>query len=116
MGRSKKPAVFARLALAALLLPAAACFERPIDEELEIRFPAPGGLVVSSSVRIAGAEGGNAALEERLTQARRELEAGDDAWSRDLAACIRRRERLVLDRKGTPRHAVHRVYVKQPSS
>jgi hypothetical protein len=118
MGRPTKLAPLAVLALLALLtLPAAACFERPIDEELEIRFPAQGGLVASSSVRIAKVEGANAALQERLARARRDLEAGNDYWSRELAALDPASERLVQDRKdGLLVRAVHRVYVKQPSS
>lgn len=111
MRRSTKTAM-----LALLLVPAAACFERPIDEELEIRFPAQGGLVMSSSVTIHESEGSNAALKERVAEARRDLEAGSDTWSRELAALHPVSERLVLDRKdGALMRTIHRVYVKQPS-
>ena len=105
------------IALALLLIPAAACFEKPIDEELEIRFPAQGGLVASAAVRIAKPEGASAALEERLARARRELEAGNDAWSPELAALQPLSERLVVDRhKGEIVAAVRRVYVKDRSN
>lgn len=102
-------------ALALLLLFAAACFERPVDEELEIRFLAEGGLVTSSSVRIGKAEDGNTAMEERLARARHDLEAGDDFWDRQLGAIRPASERLVQDRTaGILTRAVHRVYLKRP--
>src|SRR5262245_52161654 len=102
--------------LTLLILPSVSCFESPIDEELEIRFPAQGGLVVSSSVTIHDPEEGNAALKERIADARRDLEAGRDTWSRELSALHPLSERLVQDRKeGVLTHTIHRVYVKQPS-
>ena len=104
-----------RAVLALLLLPAAACFERPIDEELELRFLAQGGLVVSSSIRIGKSEEGSAAMEERLARARRDVEEGNDVWTRELAALDPVSERLVLDRtEGVLTHAVRRAYLRRP--
>jgi len=112
--RARRAGLAVTVSVLALL--AVSCFEGPVDEELEIRFPARGGLVASSSVRLMKPDHASAAVEERLARARRELEEGKDAWSRELAALNPLAERLIVDRKnGEIVAATHRVYVKDPS-
>ena len=74
---------------AALLLCLAlvSCFEPPVLETLDLRFLADGSVVVTSAVQLsAPSEENNPALARRLTQVRRELEEGEDAWGPRFAA------------------------------
>jgi hypothetical protein len=114
--RCRRPSLLRAGGLAILLIPAAACFERPVEEALEIRFLARGGLVASSSVRIRKPEQTTAAMDERLARTRRDLETGADFWSRQFASLEPASERLVQDRtEGVLFHAAHRIYLKRPA-
>lgn len=101
--------------LTGLLL--SSCFEPAITEELEIRFLAQGGVVVTATTKIREDDSSkeNRALRDRIARARWELVGGEDLWSRRIAAISPEAERLTWDREqGKLSRAVHRVYLEAP--
>ncbi len=95
----------ATAAAAALLV--TACFDPPVREQIELRFLPHGAYVVSSRVEITEeGKSGNPALERRLEALRRDLVAGDDAWTRRFAALA-----PAVERFGWEKHlgAIQRV-------
>jgi hypothetical protein len=99
--------IFRLTAAAAAALLATACFDPPVRERLELRFLPHGAYVVSSRVEITEeGKSGNAALERRLEALRRDLVAGDDAWTQRFAAL-----EPAVERFGWEKHlgAIHEV-------
>lgn len=91
-------------------LPLLACYEEPVRDHLHIAF-GPGPVVIVTAVRdIASPEtaGDNRAVENRLDQARSDLEGGWDRWSRSFPelGALADRSTLVRD-EGRPSRAIH---------
>jgi len=84
-----------------LALLAAACFEPPVTEEMELTFLADGRLHVRGRTHLAGPEeaGHNRALERRLDELREAAPRGEDALGRRLAALGPDRQLSVLERR-----------------
>ena len=91
-------------------LPLLACYEEPVRDHLHIAF-GPGQIVIVTAVRdIATPEsaGDNRAVEDRLDQARSDLEGGWDRWSRSFLelGAIADRSTIVRD-EGRPSRGIH---------
>lgn len=99
-----------RLVVAAMLLPLLACYEEPVRDHLHIAF-GPGPFVVVTAVRdVAAPEtaGDNRAVEDRLDDARSDLEGGWDRWSRSFLELGALADRSTLVREeGRPSRGVH---------
>lgn len=99
-----------RLAVALCCLPLVGCYEEPIRDHLHVVL-GPGPVIVVTAVRdIATPEsaGDNAAVEDRLEEARTGLDRGWDRWSRSFAELDAVAERATIERHGgTVRRGVH---------
>jgi hypothetical protein len=98
------------LAAAALCLPILGCYEEPVRDHLHIVF-GPGPVIVVTAVRdIAppGSAGDNPAVEDRLDEARTDVEGGWDRWSRGFAELGAVADRTTVERHGgDTRRAIH---------
>jgi len=86
----------------AAALSALSCFESPISERLEIRL-LPGNMaVVSVVVRLANPEAFRESppARERIERLRRDLQEGNDDWSRRFRSTKHGQERIVWDLDG----------------
>lgn len=81
---------------------AAGCFEEPVTEELELRFPDGDSVEVTSSVtlRVPQGETSQAALRARLDALERDLLGGASPWSRRFANLEATREGQAWQREG----------------
>jgi hypothetical protein len=95
------------LVLCLLLL---ACYEEPVRDHLHIVF-APGPAIVVTAVRDIsppGSKGENPAVEDRLDEARSDLDSGWDRWSRSFADLDAVADRRIIERhEGRARRGVH---------
>jgi hypothetical protein len=92
-----------RAALAAALgLAVAGCFEEPVTEELELRFPDAATVEVGAKVTLTVPQGdtGAEALTARLDALERDLLAGASPWAHRFVALEPRREGQGWQREG----------------
>ena len=90
----------ATVAVLACCLPLIGCYEEPVRDHLHITL-LPGGAVIVTAVREigpAGSAGDNPAVEARLDQARSDLAAGWDRWSRGFAELEPVADRTTVER------------------
>lgn len=100
-GRRSDPGVsLARLAVVACCLPLVGCYEEPVRDHLHIAF-LPGGAIIVTAARDIGppgSAGDNPAVKERVDQARADLAAGWDRWSRGFAELEALADRTTVER------------------
>jgi hypothetical protein len=99
-----------RLATVVLCLPILGCYEEPVRDHLHLVF-SPGPPIVVTAVRdIAahGTAGDNSAVEDRLDEARTDIEGGWDRWSRGFAELGAVADRTTVERHGgETRRGIH---------
>jgi hypothetical protein len=93
-----------------LCLPMAACYEEPVRDHLHLRF-APGEITIVTAVREIGSPdraGDNTAVADRMDEARSNLDAGWDRWSRGFPDLDAIAERTTIERlEGLARRGIH---------
>lgn len=103
-----------RLAVVVSCLPLFGCYEEPVRDHLHIAF-APGPAIIVTAVQDIGSSSSaqdNAAVEARLDEARSDLDAGWDRWSRGLVDLEPEAERRVIERHdGQARRGVHSALI-----
>lgn len=99
-----------RLVVVGLCLPILGCYEEPVRDHLHIIF-SPGPAIIVTAVRdIAqpAVAGENPAVEDRLDEARSDLDSGWDRWSRNFAELGAIAERSTIERHdGHARRGIH---------
>lgn len=101
--------------LATLVL--ASCFESPIRESLELRFFSDGNVRVTSTVELSSTSGmkENPALVRRVTEAQRQILAGEDPWTPRFTALNPLAERFSWEKvDGEVLHGVHGAFARNP--
>jgi hypothetical protein len=109
------PARSAALVLLALLH--LGCFEQPVTESMEIRFLPGNAVMLRVTVLVADPETfkTSAPARKRVEEARRELVAGTDPWTKRLSSLELLSQRTVLDRTGGEiRRVEQRVVAEHP--
>jgi hypothetical protein len=100
-----------RSALVLLLcLPLIGCFDEPVREHLHLVFTAGGEIVVTAVQQVAETDRaqGNIELEDRMADARADLESGFDPWSRRFDLLDPLAEHISLERvDGEVRRSIH---------
>lgn len=90
-----------RAAVLLLCLPILGCYEEPVRDHLHIGF-APGPAIVVTAVRSiapTGASAENPAVEDRVAEARSDLEGGWDRWTRGFSELDAIAERSTIVRE-----------------
>ena len=99
-----------RLAVVALCLPLLGCYEEPVRDHLHVVF-LPGPAIIVTAVQDIGSSSSaqdNAAVEARMDEARSDLDAGWDRWSRGLVDLEPEADRRVIERHdGQARRGLH---------
>jgi len=93
-----------------LCLPLVGCFDEPVREHLHLVFTEGGEIVVTAVQQVAETDRaqGNIELEDRMDDARTDLESGFDPWSRRFELLNPLAEHISLERvDGEVRRSVH---------
>jgi hypothetical protein len=106
------------VAVSLVSLPLAGCLEPPVSESLDLRMLKGGASVVSVSVVLRDPSDYDKAprVQQRLESEARELETGNDPWSKRLRSVEPIREREILDRDhGNLRRVVRHAALDAPA-
>ena len=102
------------VAVVVLCLPLVGCYEEPVRDHLHVVFM-PGPAIIVTAVQDIGSPPSaqdNAAVEARMDEARSDLDAGWDRWSRGLVDLEPEAERRIIERHdGQVRRGLHSALI-----
>lgn len=114
-GQRHRAPLLAGLALGLLAL--AGCFEEPVTQSMLLQFLPSHTVKVSVRVRIQEPDPASERLKRRLAETRRELLAGDDAWSRRFSALAPAAERRTWEKTlGEVAGVTHQALLDDPEA